>query len=59
MSPKGARRLDLAPRGPAREADPLQPAGKQKLLSSAGLALQRAATGPGSQKQCGISWNND
>ena len=60
---EGTKHLDLAPRGPARDADPLQPAGKQKLhllhLISARLALQRAATGPGSQKRCGISWKSD
>lgn len=63
MTLEGTKHLDLAPQGSARDADPLQPAGKQKLhllhLTSAGLALHRAATGPGSQKRCGIAWNSD
>lgn len=57
MTLEGTKHLGLAPQGSARDADRLQPAGKQKLhllhLTSAGLALQRAATGPG------IAWNGD
>lgn len=63
MTLEGTKPLDLVPQGPARDADPLQPAGKQKVhllhLTSVRLALQRVATGPGSQKRCGISWNSD